>query len=82
LREGCEGRFEIAIVSGTHKNELQAQRACRRLHSPVSADYKSPNAFAGKIDKVTFNLGPIAPETRGEIRKLKREVRLRKATSE
>ena len=31
LRESCEGRFEIAIGSGIHNNELQAQRACRRL---------------------------------------------------
>src|SRR5262249_6098211 len=27
LREGCEGRFEIAIGSGVHNNELQAERA-------------------------------------------------------
>jgi arylsulfatase len=50
--------------------------------SPVSADYNSPNAFAGKIDKVTFDLGPIDPGTRGEIRKLERKVRLRKAMGE
>ncbi len=31
LRKSCEGRFEIAIGSGIHNNELQAQRACRRL---------------------------------------------------
>jgi hypothetical protein len=47
--------------------------------SPVSADYKSPNTFAGKIGKVTFDLGPFAPGTRGEIEKLEREVRFRKA---
>ena len=31
LRKSREGRFEIAIGSGIHNNELQAQRACRRL---------------------------------------------------
>jgi len=31
-REACEGRFEIAIGSGIHNNELQAQRA--RLGRP------------------------------------------------
>jgi hypothetical protein len=31
LRKSCEGRFEIAIGSGIHNNELQAQRARRRL---------------------------------------------------
>ena len=32
LRKSCEGRFEIAIGSSIHNNELQAQRARRRLH--------------------------------------------------
>ena len=45
--------------------------------SPVGSDYKSPNAFAGGIDRVTFNLGPIDPGTRGEIEKLERKVRFR-----
>ena len=31
LRKSCEGRFEIAIGSGIHHNELPAQRARRRL---------------------------------------------------
>jgi hypothetical protein len=31
LRKSCESRFEIAIGSGIHNNELQAQRARRRL---------------------------------------------------
>ena len=31
LRKTCEGRFEIAIGSGVHNNELKAQRARRRL---------------------------------------------------
>jgi hypothetical protein len=31
LQKGCEGRFEIAIGVGIHNNELQAQRARRRL---------------------------------------------------
>ena len=31
LREICEGRFEIAIGSCIRNNELQAQRARRRL---------------------------------------------------
>ena len=31
LRKGCEGLFEIAIGSGINNNELQAQRARRRL---------------------------------------------------
>jgi hypothetical protein len=35
LRKSCEGRFEIAIGSGIHDNELQAQRARRRLHITV-----------------------------------------------
>ena len=50
--------------------------------SPVSRDYKSPNAFAGKIENVTFDLGPVPPATRGEIQKLEREVRFRKAMSD
>ena len=45
--------------------------------SSVGVDYKSPNAFAGGIDRVTFNLGPIDPGTRGEIEKLERKVRFR-----
>ena len=36
LRKICEGRFEIAFGSGIHNNELQAQRARRRL--PVCYD--------------------------------------------
>ena len=31
LRKSCEGRFEIAIGSGIHNNELKAQRVRRRL---------------------------------------------------
>ena len=31
MRKTCEGPFEIAIGSGIHNNELQAQRARRRL---------------------------------------------------
>jgi hypothetical protein len=31
LRQSCEGRFEIAVGSSIHNNELQAQRARRRL---------------------------------------------------
>ena len=31
LRKSCEGRFEIAIGSGIHNNELQPQRSRRRL---------------------------------------------------
>ena len=31
LRKSCEGRYEIAIGSGIRNNELQAQRARRRL---------------------------------------------------
>ena len=50
--------------------------------SPVGVDYKSPNAFAGRIDRVTFDLGPIDPGTRGEIEKLERKVRFRKAMSD
>ena len=50
--------------------------------SPVSTDYKSPNAFTGKIKQVTFDLAPIEPATRGEIEKLKREVKFRKAMSD
>ena len=50
--------------------------------SPVGADYKSSNAFAGRINRVTFDLGPVAPGTRGEIEKLERKVRFRKAMSD
>ena len=32
LRKSCEGRFEIAIGSGIHNNELKAQHRCGRLH--------------------------------------------------
>jgi hypothetical protein len=31
LRKSCEGSFDIAVGSGIHYSELQAQRACRRL---------------------------------------------------
>jgi hypothetical protein len=31
LRKSCKRRFQIAIGSGIHKNELQTQGACRRL---------------------------------------------------
>jgi hypothetical protein len=31
LRKGCEGWFEIAVGEGLNNNELQAQRARRRL---------------------------------------------------
>ena len=31
LRQSCEGRFEIAVCSSIHYNELQAQCARRRL---------------------------------------------------
>jgi len=31
LRKTCECRFEVGIGSGIHDNELQAQRARRRL---------------------------------------------------
>ena len=50
--------------------------------SPVSTDYKSPNAFTGKIKQVTFDLAPVEPDTRGEIEKLEREVEFRKAMSD
>src|SRR5262249_42218407 len=50
--------------------------------SPVSGDYKSPNAFTGKIKKVTFDLMPFAPATRGEIEKREREIKFRKAMSD
>ena len=50
--------------------------------SPVSADYKSPNAFTGTIKKVTFDLKPTAPGARGDIERLEREVRFRKAISD
>jgi hypothetical protein len=42
--------------------------------SLVNADFKSPNAFTGKIDKVTFDLKPIASGTRGEIEELVGQV--------
>jgi arylsulfatase len=50
--------------------------------SPVSTDYKSPNAFTGTIRKVAFDLGPITPGTRGEIENLERQVKFRRAMSE
>jgi len=50
--------------------------------SPVGKDYKSPNAFTGRIERVTFDLGPIDPGTRGEIEKLEHKVRFRKAMSD
>jgi hypothetical protein len=33
LRKSSEGHFEIAIGSGAHDNELQPQRARRRLQA-------------------------------------------------
>ena len=40
--------------------------------SPVGVDYKSPNAFAGRINRVTFD----------QTEKLERKVRFRKAMSD
>src|SRR5262249_48228139 len=50
--------------------------------SPVSTDYKSPNSFTGRIRKVTSDLAPLAPATRGEIEKLEHKVKFRKAMSD
>src|SRR6516164_1907775 len=50
--------------------------------SPVSLDYRSPNEFTGTIKKITIDLKPIAPTQRGEIEKLEREVRFRKAMND
>ena len=44
LRKSCEGRFEIAIGSGIHNNELQA-RAC----SGVSESGDSQRFMDGRI---------------------------------
>ena len=48
--------------------------------SPVGADYKSPNAFAGRID--LRSISAQSTRTRGEIEKLERKVRFRKAMSD
>ena len=50
--------------------------------SPVGTDYKSPNAFTGTIKKVTFDLAPITPGTRGDIENLERQVTIRRVMSE
>ena len=51
--------------------------------SPVSADYKSPNAFTGKIKKVTFESQNPPHAARGaQSKTLEREVRPRKAMSD
>ena len=50
--------------------------------SPVSPDYQSPNAFTGTLKKVTIDLKSIEPAQRGEIEKLERDVKFRKAMSD
>ena len=50
--------------------------------SPVSPNYRSPNAFTGTLKKVTIDLKSIAPAQRGEIEKLEREVKFRKVMSD
>jgi len=65
-RFSADETFDIGMDTGT----------------PVSADYKSPNAFTGKLKKVTIDLMPLSPTQRGEIDKREREVKFRKAMSE
>jgi arylsulfatase len=50
--------------------------------SPVSTAYNSPNVFTGKINKVTFELGAIPLGIRGDIERIERETRIRKAMSD
>ena len=50
--------------------------------SPVSMAYKSPSPFTGKLKKVVFELGPIPLGIRGEIDKIERDTRIRKAMSD
>jgi len=50
--------------------------------SPVSTSYKSPNVFTGKINKVTFELGAVPLGIRGDIERIERETRFRKAMSD
>jgi arylsulfatase len=50
--------------------------------SPVSTAYTSPNVFAGKINKVTIVLGAIPLGIRGDIERIERETRIRKAMSD
>jgi Sulfatase len=49
--------------------------------SPVSTTYASPNPFTGTLKKVTFELGPIPLGIRGDIERIERETRIRKAMS-
>ena len=50
--------------------------------SPVGTGYTSPNAFSGKIKQVTFELGAIPLGIRGDIERIERETRIRKAMSD
>jgi arylsulfatase A-like enzyme len=50
--------------------------------SPVSTAYKSPNVFTGTINKVTFELGAIPLGIRGDIERIERESKIRKAMSD
>jgi hypothetical protein len=45
----------------------------------VLAAYKAPNMFTDKVDKITFESRTIPPRIRGNIERIVRETRFRKA---
>jgi hypothetical protein len=49
--------------------------------TPVIEDYanKMPFKFAGKLEKLTIDLKPVAPSMRGELERFQRETAFRKA---
>jgi hypothetical protein len=60
LRKTCEGRFEIAIGSGIHNNELQAQRARCRLQPPSFVTQPLRERLAPEA-KLFFPIRPRVP---------------------
>jgi hypothetical protein len=79
-RKVCEGRVDKTVPGRFSADETFD--IGMDTGSPVSMAYKSPNPFAGKLKKVTFELGPIPLGIRGEIDKIERETKIRKAMSD
>ena len=62
LRKTCEGGFEIATRSGIHKNELQAQRACRRLQGYGALVARMSGGDTGEASSRAATCGAAVPD--------------------
>ena len=67
LREGCEGRFKIAIGSGVYNNELQTQRGRSHLQG-------CDHGLGTRIGKVRENaeLGSIGYQRAEQLQSFRR----------